>query len=1008
MAQVIVPGPLTNNGAAYPVTMASEVGGLGSLATKSTITSNDVSGKLNYGQLDVVPNVVTNGQPNVNFTGTTTNQSFTSDNGLVYSDGTGILHSYSFVDAGSFSAGVGQFTVDILGNATGVSFAGAGSNLTGIRSNGIVSINPSQIYPPISTGSASNAQPPSAALTNLAAGTGGFTNNGPVSLTNSGNIFGGSLAGNATTATTATSATSATTAGYATDLGTNSFDRQWNRNAATGAVATAVNSLGAANNFPVTVPAFSTFNVGNPGSGVGVSAWNGDHKFFVGSGKQYKWNYPAGTQQWGANGSQSYTPMLLDSVLTIYGFRISSAYNTDDAADTLQMAGVPVSTSIPYIGGSVATAADHPTHGQIARAMKTPPICISSWTGATNLLNEASISNIMVKMSTNGFTFAMTNSGITPWLQMDMNVLWITNKRDANGLLAINTSAFPSGTKLIGLVQSNGYKALLDLNKYATPTNEVDLDFTLTAGIVGNAIPAMTPQTVVPDLHQLIWWGFDGVYAGDEPATRTPGTELMFTRRMANAVLYTTPQGDPTMRSINSVTLGTNAQGRAYSQLAIFNITLDFGSTPPTTFDDVNVNLYDGTTGWNERIASPPNQAVQQMNYVRAAMLYELPYATHGIAGGTVTTFGCNNSVLNPSIGDTNSYQWQFSRAAMCLNCIFISDSPSLAFGANVLNALTNATFLRIHQDPLCRAPWTIFDNGATNTSARYRELTDGQIALWLCNETNSTATITTTWSQMNLPTNVTYDVFSVWDKTDMGLSNNTFTATISPTNEMLYLLTPRYDNLNGANLVAGSVQDGALASTFLKTVPVGATNAFLAAGAGGNKDASGVTNVPYTSITGVPAFLTTVPAGTTNGFTPTNDTTYFQSKNANLTTLATLNSSILTNYNGTNLTVDIGSSLTVPVAISLLTGLGNHLSYVTNAAFTISSFAPVAGLFSSAYFQVSNSAATPIIGTISAAYRAMNTLTTNSITIGAGKKAWFYVDSFTGTDTNHANTTQP
>ena len=116
----------------------------------------------------------------------------------------------------------------------------------------------------------------------------------------------------------------------------------------------------------------------------------------------------------------------------------------------------------------------------------------------------------------------------------------------------------------------------------------------------------------------------------------------------------------------------------------------------------------------------------------------------------------------------------------------------------------------------------------------------------------------------------------------------------------------------------------------------------------------------------------------------------------------------LATNGNGGGLTNSVTILSAVPVTIPMQGGFGFQGFYITNAAFTVSAFAPLAGQYSSANFAVSNANSSAIVGTISAAYRAETASTTNSITIGAGKMAWFWVESFTGTETNHANSTQP
>jgi hypothetical protein len=112
---------------------------------------------------------------------------FASDNGLVYSDGAGILHAYNLVAAGTFSSANGQFLIDLFGNVTAPSFSGTGTNLTGLNPTNMVSgslpatvtntgpVLPAQIY-----GAVSNAVTATTAsnVINLPASFGSTVTNG--------------------------------------------------------------------------------------------------------------------------------------------------------------------------------------------------------------------------------------------------------------------------------------------------------------------------------------------------------------------------------------------------------------------------------------------------------------------------------------------------------------------------------------------------------------------------------------------------------------------------------------------------------------------------------------------------------------------------------------------------------------------------------------------------------------------------------------------------------------
>ena len=239
---------------------------------------------LSSGQAATLAHAVTNNQPNVNFTGTTTNQAFASDANLIYSSGAGLLHVYNLVDAGTLSASAGQFTIDLLGNVIATSFSGSGTNLTGIGTNSWTA----GAY---------------AWALSLADGSGTYNY---LSLSNTPTL------GNAASASTNTmKVASATNTDYAADIGTNSFDRQWNRNSATGTVASATTATN------LNGPTVSSMT----GNGLNITDADGSAMGITGGGTTIIYNPLSAVSPWELRNTNNITQVtILPSGITASNF----------------------------------------------------------------------------------------------------------------------------------------------------------------------------------------------------------------------------------------------------------------------------------------------------------------------------------------------------------------------------------------------------------------------------------------------------------------------------------------------------------------------------------------------------------------------------------------------------------------------------------------------------------------------------------------------------------------
>ena len=103
---------------------------------------------------------------------------------------------------------------------------------------------------------------------------------------------------------------------------------------------------------------------------------------------------------------------------------------------------------------------------------------------------------------------------------------------------------------------------------------------------------------------------------------------------------------------------------------------------------------------------------------------------------------------------------------------------------ADVRTVLTNADVIAINQDPAGRQARRVRDDGSSEVWAK--TLGDGSVAVALLNRSASTATISTTASQIGTPGASSYSLFDVWTKASRNTSS-AISATVPPHGVVVY-----------------------------------------------------------------------------------------------------------------------------------------------------------------------------------------------------------------------------
>lgn len=542
---------------------------------------------------------------------------------------------------------------------------------------------------------------------------------------------------------------------------------------------------------------------GAVGSGVGLKTYQGNQFLYTAASKGHVWVMPGGgTFRDAVGADNSFLGSLGNDFNNSIPEKLFRLNSYEVQADTVNGddANRPVSIYGRWLGGSAATLNNLPINGnEIVQAMPLPPIQFTTWSASANM-DETRLVNYVAQFTTNGVFNAFTNAQLDVWLHLDGNCPVVTNTR-VGGKLAINTGKFPSGTNLFTSFHAQGLKIALTMYGWPYPTNEVDFsEFTGQPGSGTTFTPAMSLINLKSDVETMYDWRLDAIRWSDVGSS--VGYYNSFSLELINAIL--TPRQNSILNRAWTDGLTTGRTNRA---MAVEFLTSIIGTAPPQLWNRVNWILHDQGTASPLTISGTLPTEVRIMNGFRGELAYEVPLASKGhfVPGLSFTD--------SDGDGTTEQDRMVLSAALTLVGGLQISWQTNSTFNATFPNLgaeLTNATFLKIWADPLCSPPVRLWDNGATNSSAWKRDLVGGALAVFLPSEGFTTNSQTVTWSQLNLPTNSFYNIYSVWGSTNVGIAQNNFTISVPKGCRLLYLtpgasLTYTRTNFNSGQVYANN-----------------------------------------------------------------------------------------------------------------------------------------------------------------------------------------------------------
>jgi hypothetical protein len=473
----------------------------------------------------------------------------------------------------------------------------------------------------------------------------------------------------------------------------------------------------------------------------------------------------------------------------------SSFYSSGlmDAYPEHGMNGFLATTFSPFESGNGSTLDSLPTApNEIAVAEKTPPIIFSMWYGNYVIgTNEQSCLSVMSNVLASGAASAITNAGVPMMLFMDANVKYFNPTRTVtNGfpMLTINTSTFPDGTNFSAICHSNGFLIRGNIYTGISMSNTV-LD-------TYSQMPLITESTIAVDVAKLYDFGLDGINLADQGGFEE-GTYALFARSVCDEVLN--PRiwsGGGNIKRPWSCS--TNDNGRGLSRpMSIEMLFKDIGMAPSFAYKQVNEVGFDMIGYFPGFIEQSPEGILTWMSLFRSLNTYSLPHCGIGHFNCGYN-FGQNGVTADFSVPGNETV---LTINMMSLSHQLIDCDSRTTFGAqfpNLISCITNASFLSMQKDPLCKVPIKLFDNGPTNVSAWSRELFGKKYAVALVNETGSPTNITFNFSSIGLSKNQPMSIFNVWGTpgagTNIGTFANSFTFTNVPaTNVVLLSLSPFY-----------------------------------------------------------------------------------------------------------------------------------------------------------------------------------------------------------------------
>jgi len=453
------------------------------------------------------------------------------------------------------------------------------------------------------------------------------------------------------------------------------------------------------------------------------------------------------------------------------------------------LTGIASLTNLPY-------KAD----GSIWQAMPIAPVYLAcsqlidgyysaTYTTTNICTNTAIVLRMLTNLANTGWTATMTNQGTPLWVALDAHGSLTIN---SSGKLDYNTNFFLNGPSnfiatchAMGWMVSHGMYVNSELSQNNPATNTwycayngsglaAKATSTLTdpSHFYGQApnfyTPVMTLAEIPDHIKQFYDWGFDGICMNDGGVTGKSYVEIQ------NAVAF-------------NVIYPKNSQGNVQSWKYNYYGRKPMFVIPYETMGQ-GTNLYSTPDLVATRNGFLTDQG-PQVNGIYGNVLYSLGQLRYAQDNYPLTV-KCNNGMLVPvgSGGGVDTVNATASALASMPTGVW----PDVVNVPDSFNLLTNKYWNRIHNDPLQLWPRWAVDGGPNRYAVLAKPLVDGSTAVGVfCDMPAGGTNITATWQQLGLVSGAWYNIYDVWNNSNLGNVQTNYAVSIGAAQARLLIFTP-------------------------------------------------------------------------------------------------------------------------------------------------------------------------------------------------------------------------
>jgi hypothetical protein len=448
-----------------------------------------------------------------------------------------------------------------------------------------------------------------------------------------------------------------------------------------------------------------------------------------------------------------------------------------------QPSAAAVQTSLGLLGGDASGLSGLPGWGPDIwhEGIIDPQVYATWWWSQGTNGGAVQVTNIINTWNANGMLFALTNRGLSPWIQLD--AAWMQPNR-INGDIVVNSNLYPSGlVALRQYVNSTGFKLEGGIYYVGLVTNEFSSGI---SGFQANTddpsvmhVAASTPLTVSHDITTFYPY-FDSIRVADyQPADGSQALAGYSLQSMRQWSFYAKYPG--------------GAFYKLYGYTNRIGLSWFIGGTPnfhPDTAANINVlNCDHVSSGAVGTAVSSAVDALRQ-NHTNSSW---------AIGPGHFMSIFCANVHQAP---DLISWRSMLTAGALHSMLIQTDDNSDQAY----YNEITNSVLLDVYFDSAYHPAWRHFDDG--RNSAWIKPLTVGRYAVAWFNESTTNHQVTLPWNAFIAPRNWRpiqpppmftalnswMAATNVWSGSEMGVFNNAdypFNSTIGPGNLLFVVFTP-------------------------------------------------------------------------------------------------------------------------------------------------------------------------------------------------------------------------